>query len=92
MVKDYKNKTLQATVSYFKDTNNIVYRLNTVNWVPMGITMHNTRSRTRLLCINMPRLTIQQRVWICVDMLESIMRKKFYVDGVIIGMMFLLRE
>mgnify|MGYP002803582734 CR=1 FL=1 len=51
MVKDYKNKALQAAVSYFKDTNNIVYRSNKVNWVPMGITMHNARNRSRLLCI-----------------------------------------
>ena len=40
MVKVYKNKALQATVSYVKDTNN---------------------------CINMPHLTIEQRLWICVE-------------------------
>ena len=30
MFKGYKNKALQATVSYLTDTNNTVYRSNTI--------------------------------------------------------------
>ena len=49
MVKDYKNKALQATVSYFKDTNDTVYRSNTINWVLMAITwqIHTSNATLR---------------------------------------------
>ena len=40
---------------------------STMSFLSYRITMHNGRNRTRLLCINMPRLTTQQRVWICVE-------------------------
>ena len=44
MLKDYKNKALQATVSYFKDTNNTIYRSITINWVLMAIILHTSNA------------------------------------------------
>ena len=58
---DYKNKALQATVSYFKNTNNTVYRSNTINWVLMAITMHTDSATMRYLRGQFPDRIMSKR-------------------------------
>ena len=61
MIKDYKNKALQATVSYSKDTNNAVYRSNTINWLLMAITMHTSNAAIRYLRGQFPDRLMSKR-------------------------------